>query len=308
MELTDHCYKLLQKVRLELQFQPEVVRPMKNASLKHLEKWCQYHDLETLYWLSGSKACFTPQVLSSIDTLLTALGQPLIDQVHSGQSSLEQAKHGYTENKNRSRPMQGRLLVLVSNVDDWQPAGLLQTPTELVLNIHYNQLDLDVYDRLLVVENLDVFCQCLELQREGCYQLPPFYGATLIVYRGHQHDANTVVRLIKTFRLRNKATVYFGDFDAAGLGISLRDGYSHILLPELEFLAEYAHAAHNPSEQLQQIKWLQRRTLDMPANKPLYSYLKIILQEQRGLKQQWYQGALQCLPLLQNTENEEDDV
>lgn len=297
MKLTDPCYKLLQQVDEKLTTAVSVTRRLDSGNMRELIRWCQTHELPTTDWVSGSQARFDPAVLAAIDELLQQLGQPGINQVHSGQARLEQAQYGNRENKNHGQPMQGRLLVLQPNSAGASLSVLQQPPADLVLDVPLAQLDIDASTHLLVVENLDMFYQCLELHRSGRQLLPSVLSGALIVYRGHQRDSQSILELIQQFRQQAKPAVYLGDFDAPGICIAWQSGCSHLLLPELAFLQQRACAEHNDPDHYREFQRVLRYSEKLSPDERLHDYLQVLLKDLRALRHQQFAGALQCVSI-----------
>lgn len=297
MQLSDACYKLLQQTDEKLMTAVSVTRSLRSGSMRELMHWCQTHELPTVGWVSGSQARFEPKVLAAIDELLQQLGQPGINQVHSGQNRLEQALHGNRENKSHGQPMQGRLLVLQENSAQLRVSALQRPPADLVLDVLLTQLETAACTHLLVVENLDMFYQCLELHRNGRQLLPASLAGALIVYRGHQRDSQSVLELVQEFRQQNKPAVYLGDFDAPGICIALQSGCSHLLLPELTFLQQRACAEHNDPDHHREFQRVVRYSEKLSPEDALHDYLQILLKDLRALRHQQFVGALQCVPI-----------
>lgn len=155
-----------------------------------------------------------------------------------------------------------------------------------------DQLVLDRFNGLLVVENLDSFY----LLEQSVW--PELQSAqTLVVYRGHGQEARGCKHLKQRWQGSGKPLVYYGDFDAKGMSIALHEGYNQLLLPSADFLLQQASDLHQPAAQLPYQQSLQQHRDQLPTNHPLQPLLEIQLQ-QKGLKQQWF-GAqpLQLYPL-----------
>lgn len=289
MKLGDRSYRLLHKVSDELLLRPQVSRSRKLATVRELIAWCEQHQLPTLDWLTADNMIFTSAVLDSINLLLTQLNWPQIGQVHSGQSRLEQMENHDRESKSLGRPMDNRLLVLLASQ---QPPQLLPC-AGLAVDADLAQISHDNCPVLLTVENLDVFYQLLEHQQAGYWQLPQQLQQALIVYRGHHKDAANVNAVVAKYRQAGKPAIYLGDFDPAGLKIAISLGYSHVLLPELEFLRKHCTTQHNPARQVSQHQWLARQQLSVQ----MQPFLALLLKDFRGLLQQRFRGPLQAIAL-----------
>lgn len=297
MAFSQNLYNMLQRVEKQLQTTDRCSLSLRTQAIRELLDWCCEHEVSTVSWTTGSKATFDLAVLDVINETLRQLGQPAIEQALSGLNRYEQGRLGNRENKHTSRPKQGRVLVLQPDASEMQLSVLRQPAADLALDVAVEQLGLERPASLLVVENLDMFYRCLELHRSGEQRLPELCTNSLIVYRGHQHDARAVRELTEHFTASDRPACYLGDFDPAGLNIALDHGYSHILLPDLELLQQRDYTESNSPRQQEDFERLLQRSCDWPATHALKPYMQIMLQQQRSLRHQRYRGALECLPL-----------
>lgn len=297
MAFSQNLYSLLQRIAQRLQSQASDSVSLKTQAMRELVDWCAAHELPTAHWVTASQAVFDQAVLQLINETLQQLGQPSIEQAVSGLSRFEQGQLGNWENKNISRPKQGRVLVLQPNTSAIQLPVLQKTPAELVLDVTVEQLDLQRPSSLLVVENLDMFYLCLEKHRQGEQLLPECCAESLVVYRGHQHDAAAVKTLVEYFVASQRPTYYLGDFDPAGLNIALDMKFDFILLPRLELLHDRTYSERYDSKQQQDFERLLKRSQHWPQDHVVQGFLQALLQEQRSLRHQRFSGALECLPL-----------
>ncbi len=299
--LSQNLYKLLQRVEARLQAVASVSEALNTKAVQELLDWCGAQDVPTHEWVTGSRVVFSMDVLETINETLLLLGQPPIHAVRSGQSRGEQALHGNREDKSGSRPKAGRVLVLQADTADAVLPVLQKAQAELVLDVAASQLDLQTPSCLLAIENLDMFYDCLQHQREGRYRLPAECNNALIVFRGHQHDAQTVLELVSHFNAVGKPTFYLGDFDPAGITIALDHAYSHVLVPGLALLQQRGYTESSPPEQQEQFERLLGRSRSWPAGHSLQPYAQVMLEQLRSLRHQRYQGALESVPLPQQT-------
>lgn len=297
MEFSQKLYNLLQRVEARLQTAASVSESAHSQAARELLDWCRAQDVPTHDWVTASKLLFSPQVLQVINETLQLLGQPPIGTVHSGQNRYQQAQASNREDKNSSRPRAGRVLVLQPDAGNLALTVLQQPQTDLVLDIPADQLDVHTPPCLLVVENLDMFYHCLEHHRSGSQRLPAECDNALIVFRGYQHDAQSVIALVQQFNALGKPTYYLGDFDPAGLNIALDHGYSHLLLPELSLLNQGSYTARIEPKQQEDFERLQRRSRSWPQNHALQAHLQVLLEQQQSLRHQRYRGALESVPL-----------
>jgi hypothetical protein len=138
-------------------------------------------------------------------------------------------------------------------------------------------LKLDDFDSLVIVENRDSFNDWFEYQPYTNLSKP------LVIYRGDKHHSTACKILLKIWlnTQNNKPTIYFGDFDLAGLRIAISGGYSHLLLPEYKWLEEKLIKLHNPDVQQ---KYFARLEQDCPES---WKHLLSLMSNTRaGLRQQ----------------------
>lgn len=297
MAFSQNLYNQLQRVAQRLQTVSRYNLSLKTQAMRELLDWCAAHELPTAHWVTASQAVFDQAVLQLINETLQQLSQPAIEQAISGLSRFEQGQLGNWENKNISRPKQGRVLVLQPKTSTIQLPILQQSPAELVLDVALEQLDLQQPSSLLVVENLDMFYLCLEKHRQGEQLLPECCAEALLVYRGHQHDAAAVKTLVEYFGASQRPTYYLGDFDPAGLNIALDMDFDFMLLPSLALLQNRSYSERYNPEQQQDFERLLQRSQHWPQDHVLQDFLQALLQEQRSLRHQRFAGALECLPL-----------
>ena len=155
---------------------------------------------------------------------------------------------------------------------------------QINIELDINQLKLDDFDCLIIVENRDSFNDWFEYKSYTNLSNP------LVIYRGDKHHSTACKTLLKRWLniKYNKPAIYFGDCDLAGLRIATSAGYSHLLLPEYKWLAERVIKQHYPDNQL---KYLARLEQDCPKGWLLL--LKLMSENRAGLRQQrMYQAPL----------------
>ena len=281
--LTAELRGQLQRIQQQLNTCQQVKLKLKRPLVKKLLQWCDEWDLEVNLWPGAPECVFDQRLIQQIETLLQAEGLPPLSFSASGKSTTEQAVVGLAEDKNlREAPREQRVLVSLLNTTSQHPAGLQQAPTRLILDVALDQLALDTFNTLLVVENLDSFY----LLEQSVW--PELLSAqTLVVYRGHGQEARGCKHLKQRWQSSGKPLVYYGDFDAKGISIALHEGYNQLLLPSADFLQQQASDLHQPAEQLLYQQSLQKHRDQLPDNHPLRPLLQLQLQ-QKGLKQQWF--------------------
>jgi hypothetical protein len=70
-----------------------------------------------------------------------------------------------------------------------------------------------------------------------------------------------------------------------------------VLLPPLAWLAQRATADHLPAEQMKYQPALRRHYARLPSGHPFKDYLTIIVEQQRGLRQQWFDDQVVMVAL-----------
>lgn len=288
MLLSNRARHLLRDTLGELATRTDVTRPdVKKARgpvINAIVDWCQAQDIELGARLSHRHLRLDAELLGRIDETLVDLGEPALAVDLAGLSTAEQAAHGNREAKDvREKPREQR--VLASLPGQGRRPGLSPRPRDF-LDIDWRDIDLDAFEVLVQVENLD-----------GFYDVSPAipalepWGAVLVLYRGDRHYGGGFARLAEAWARGGKPHLYLGDFDAKGVGLALSSGATHLLLPPLAMLAERANAQHLPAEQLGDQPRLRAHAAGLPDGHPLVGPLAILLGEQRGLRQQWLGSA-----------------
>jgi hypothetical protein len=287
--LTPQLRKKLSEVEGLLRRQSRVEKT-RNQWVEQFCRWCDAHNIELGLRLSGKTLCFDRELIKQVDDVLDSQRLAPVGRLLSGKSSAEQAKEGLDEDKgNRERPRAQRVLV---NVPTGTPAWLSDKPRS-IHDIDWRDIHLDECDVLVQVENLDSFYEFSpELTALSGYANP------LVVYRGDSHYGGGFALLAEAWRKTQRPHIYAGDFDVKGVSIALFSGASHLLLPPLTWLTEQATTFHDPAKQLEHRPRLLSHRDQLPAAHPLQLYLKLLLDQQRGLKQQWLGEQLECVVLV----------
>lgn len=290
MNLSPRARHLLRDARQALRRTPSVEK-RRNKVVTEIVAWCQAHDIELGPRLTHARLRLDPELLARIDEILAALGEPAIAAELSGLTTAEQAHLGNREEKGvREKPRDRRVLASFPAAAAQRP-GLARRPRDF-LDLDWRDLDLDAFDVLVQVENLD-----------GFYAFAPTTPALangarpLVLYRGDRHYGGAFARVAEAWAGSARPHLYLGDFDAKGVSIALASRATHLLLPPHEDLAERANAAHLPPEQQRNQPALRDHADRLPVGHPLADYFAILLREQRGLPQQWFGDSLQEVPL-----------
>ncbi|MCG6657870.1 hypothetical protein HOP52_08890 [Halomonas campisalis] len=285
MSLSPGAYKLLRGIRERLRRAPGVEKPRSGKVVAEIEAWCAEHDIELGVRRSTKALRFDRELLTQIDDTLAALGQPAIDVDLSGLTSGEQAGRGSLEAKSvRESPRARRVLVSLAA---GAPRPGLVAETREYRDLDRRSLDLGAFDALIQVENLDGFYAFDPDSVAGARWRNP-----LVVYRGDTHYGGGFAALAEAWAATAKPHCYLGDFDASGVGFALASRATHLLLPPREWLEQHATPDHLPAAQMTAQAGLRDHRDTLPDGHPLREHLALILDEQRGLRQQWFAERL----------------
>lgn len=254
----------------------EAVNPGKKAAAQVVH-WCIEQELLPAHSANLPKVRFDLALLTAIATAQHQLGQACFRDNLAAQSRLAAAKVSQQELKSAGlKPRQQRVLLRLTQPT--QQAGL---HTEFI-DTDWQQLPLQTFDALLVVENLDCFYQLAQFTIELPYQQP------LVIYRGDRLYSQGCKALKTAWLNLQKPTIYFGDFDGKGVSIALNEGYQAMLLPAFVELQQQASAAMLPDAQLKYLAAIEQRPT-CPAFQP---YQQLLCQQLKGLRQQQMQGMV----------------
>ena len=294
--LSPGARRMLRAIQQQLrQRQGRVSKPLKSPTLQEILNWCREQDIHEGQRRGSREFTFDLLLLGQIDKVLRQLGHQPLQPSETPVTREDQATLGLDEFKNQGeRPREQRLLVNLPAPTGVLDAVCLNPQSRLFADLDWRDLDLTAFAQLLVVENLDSFYSLQ--QPDSC--LPKLLDQALLVYRGDQQYASGLRQLKTCWRATGKACIYLGDFDAKGVNIAVNEGYSHLLLPPLAVVQQEAAALHQPEQQLRYQKSLREKLQRLGGQHPLAPYLKLLIQEQRGLRQQWFSAAeLELLPL-----------
>lgn len=276
--------ELLRDAASKLRLAPHVDKP-NGPVVKRIVAWCEAWDIEPGARLTRTRLRLDRELLDAIDLELEVQGQPPLAAELSGLTTAQQARHGYREAKSvREAPRASRVLISLPAREPWP--GIVGGAREC-LDVDRHAIALDAFDALVQVENLDGFYAFTpEIPALSAYQRP------LVVYRGDRHYGGGFARLAEAWAATGRPHAYAGDFDLKGLDIALGSGATHWLLPPLEWLRQHATALHQPETQARYRDRLWRYRDTLPGEHPLRGHLALLLDEQRGLLQQWFAAPL----------------
>ncbi|WP_016854996.1 DUF7281 domain-containing protein [Halomonas smyrnensis] len=276
--------ELLRDAASKLRLAAHVDKP-NGPVVKRIVAWCEAWDIEPGARLTRTRLRLDRELLEAIDAELEVQGQPPLAADLSGLTTAQQAEYGYREAKSvREAPRESRVLVSLPARTPWP--GIAGGEREC-RDIDWRAITPAAFDVLVQVENLDSF-----------YAFTPenpalsAYPRPLVVYRGDRHYGGGFARLAEAWAATGRPHACVGDFDLKGLDIALGSGATHWLLPPLDWLQQHATALHLPARQARYRDRLLRYRDTLPGEHPLRGHLALLLDEQRGLLQQWFAASL----------------
>lgn len=287
MNLPSRARNGLNGVARELLRQPTVEKPRRQW-VDDVVAWCHQHDIDLASRINGKTLRFDTALLAQINDVLESARIAPLGRSLSGLTSSAQAKEGVEEDKaTRESPRAHRVLVSFPP----QPIAGLANEPRAIRDVDVLGLKLSAFSSLIQVENLDSFY-------EFSTELPALSGYTnpLVVYRGDSHYGGGFALLADAWHKTRRPHLYAGDFDAKGVTLALDSGATHLLLPEIAWLTQHATPLHQPAGQLPYQRRLRQLHVSLPAQHPLRPYLAL-LEKQRGLKQQWFEGDVVAVGL-----------
>lgn len=288
--LTAQAYKKLSEIERQLRKQTRVDKKRSQQWVTDFIHWCDEQHIELGPRLRHQSLCFDRALIQQVNDALESQRLTTIEQWQSGLTSAAQAEQGVDEDKtNREGPRARRVLV---NTPASAPAWL-SAQSRSMHDVDWRDINLDQCDVLIQVENLDSFYAFLP-------QIPALsgYANPLIVYRGDSHYGGGFKQLASAWSGTQKPHLYAGDFDVKGLSIALSSGASHLLLPPLAWLTEQGTIFHDPAKQLEHRRRIESHRDQLPAVHTLQPYLTLLLDQQRGLRQQWLGERLERVALV----------
>jgi len=288
---------VLSRVQAKLQENTCVQQPAQQASMQQLRAWCEQHALDTHPWFATTKVSFDRSILARIEQTLIELGLHRLDDDIQQQDRFQQSDSSRVEHKGLGlAPKERRVLMAQANCGAYFPEWVTTSPSQWVMDIDWQTLQLGVFPSVLVVENLDSFYKYFTHHPQR-YILPELALNALVIYRGDGLESRACQALIKAYAATGKPVIYFGDYDSAGLNIAVHGLYTHILLPSLQNLFDNAYDVAQPAGQLELASSIEKYAEQLPAHEPLKSYLMHNTQRQKGLRQQAFKGSLELVPI-----------
>lgn len=283
MNLPGRARNGLNGVARELLRQPWVEKPRRQW-VDDVVAWCHQHDIDLATRINSKALRFDAALLTQINDVLESARIAPLGRSLSGLTSSAQAKEGVEEDKaTRESPRARRVLVSFPP----QPIAGLASEPRAIRDVDVMGLKLSAFSALIQVENLDSFY-------EFSPDIPVLSGYTnpLVVYRGDSHYGGGFALLADAWHKTRRTHIYAGDFDVKGVTLALDGNATHLLLPTIEWLSQNATPLHVPAEQFPYQRRLRKHLAALPSAHPLRDYLMLLLEKQRGLKQQWFGGEI----------------
>lgn len=297
MTLSGAARRSLNEVERRLRGQPTLDKPRSAKWVKQVETWCEQQDIDLRSRLSIKMLRFDRDLLSQMNDVLESLGQAPLGVSLSGLTTLEQAHQGNQEAKGvRERPRSRRVLV---NLPLAYSLSWLSGESRQYRDLDWSSIDLEAFDALIEIENLDSFYAFSEDTELNVIRATTASHAyrPLVVYRGDKHYGEGFADLARAWSATDKPHGYLGDFDAAGVSLALSGQSTHLILPPLDWLVANVTGEHLPPGQLEAQAGLRRHLERLGRYHPLPPYLALMLEQQRGLRQQWFGPDLEWVPL-----------
>lgn len=274
----------------------KVERPAQKPAMQELLAWCGHHGLDTRSWFGETKVYFDRNVMQTIEHTINELNLAGLREL-DGLDRIGQSDKGAGEYKTSGpTPMQRRVLMTQANCGSYFPEWVTESPSQWVMDIDWQTLQLNQYADVLMVENRDAFYEYFALHPQR-YTLPEQALSALVIYRGDKHEAKGCKGLREACLAQGKRLIYFGDYDNAGLNFAVNGGYSHIMLPHDQYLFEHANDIAQDDKQINLVPSVRVFALQLGADDPLKALLLHNIEKQKGLRQQAFKGPLQILPI-----------
>ena len=296
-DLTPAVRRVLSDINHGLKQALRVERPASNPTMQQLLAWCDRHELDVRAYRVGSQLVFDRALISMIEQTLHELNLAGLQVDLSCLDRTQQADVGESEYKSVGlAPTEARVLVAQANCGAYFPEWVTAPPSQWVMDIDWQSLQLDQYQWIVVVENRDAFYQYFAWHPQR-YALPEAALTALVIYRGDGDESKGCKALREAAALAGKRLIYFGDYDTAGLNFALNGGYSHIMLPISAYVFEQANDFAQDSKQIHLAESVNTFALNLASDDPLRALLLHNTQQQKGLRQQGFKGPLQILAI-----------
>lgn len=297
VDLAPSVRRVLQRVKAQLQKDQRVEREAKLVGMQQLRAWCDQHDLATATWFTAKTVSFDTKVMQTIEQTLHELGLVGLAVDISQQDRFAQSDSGAGEYKTIGlAPTEKRVLMAQANCGAYFPEWVTEAPSQWVMDVDWQTLQLKQFSDVLIVENRDAFYAYFALHPQR-YILPEQGLNALVIYRGDGDESKGCKALREACVLAGKNLIYFGDYDSAGLNIALNGGYSHIMLPLDAYVFEQANDIAQDAKQIHLTQSVDAFARELSAENSLKKLLLHNTKNQKGLRQQAFKGQLQIVPL-----------
>lgn len=255
-----------------------------SASAQEVLSWCQAHDLlrpDQQGWAQQTQVAFDRDLLQRIESTQRELQQHPFSQPLSQLNRAQQAELAKQEVKSQGpQPRAQRLLI--NRATAHLPEGMPR-PLDQFIDVDWQQLPLQAFKSLLVIENLDSFYRFPSMA-QACWA-----QSALVVYRGDAFYGFAGSRAMRQ-QARQQGLVcrYLGDLDP--MGLALAADFDQVLLPSLDWFM--SQPGPYPERQ-----WPYLARLQQQDSAPLRPYVQRLAQG-FGLSQQHFEQiplvALAC--------------
>lgn len=252
-----------------------------NASniLNEILIWCDDLEFQPGKWLKSNKTYrFDREYITQINQTLVELGYANIFDNFNQDNHRSAAQRTPYEKQGNLKPTHHLILTSVTNGAILEANNQCFYPSQQFnIELDVNQLRLNTFDCLVIVENRDSFNDWFEYKYYANLSNP------LVIYRGDNYHSTACKTILRSWlnTQNDKPAIYFGDYDLAGFRIATSAGYTHLLLPEPSWLSQQMIRQHYPDNQQ---KYLAKLELDCPIGwQPL---LQLMRENRAGLRQQ----------------------
>ncbi len=281
--------KLLATQHNALMYDENNVAQVSNT-LREVLSWCEDLEFKPGKWIKPNKTYrFDMEYICQIDQILLIEEYASIFDNFDQDTHRSAAQRNPNEKQGQLKPTHHLILAAVTaenTLDAVDQNFYLSQQINIELDV--SKLTLENFDCLVIVENRDSFNDWFE------YQSYFSLSSQLVIYRGDKYYSTACKTLLKKWlnTQAHKPSIYFGDCDLAGLRLAISGGYSHLLLPEYNWLAKRLIKQHYPDSQQ---KYFAKLEQDCP--KDWRQLLMLMGDSQAGLRQQkMYQTPLIMYP------------
>ena len=288
---------MLTRIKQQLDTEQFVERSAQQPSMQELQRWCDRYELDTRRWCVGKTVRFDRAVLHSIEHILAEMGLADLTVDNRQKTRVEQSDSSHNEVKHLGlAPTERRVLIAQANCGAYFPEWVTAAPSQWVMDIDWQTVQLSAFAYVVVVENRDMFYQYFALHPQR-YVLPDLALNALVIYRGDGDESKGCKALRAACLALGKPVVYFGDYDNAGLNFAINGGYSHIMLPLEAYLLAQANDLSQDNKQIELAASVIAFGKQLAEDDPLKVALLHNGQKQKGLRQQAFKGELRLLAI-----------